>query len=179
MKEKIRFDSPGTLKKPGPIGRVVRLGFGVLCLWFFYTLIAIGPNFFIENFFYLPGIWFSVIMGFYVFPYVVNIGFTVRWGRWPQHTFLMLAAIAGAAGYFQFGEVWAPPLGFLLYGWLLYVYAHLGFSFLLSAVLATPGCEMRALPHLWTKLSGRKTREHYCPGIIDHIDRWEAGRAKQ
>ena len=62
--------------------------------------------------------------------------------------------------------------------WLtvLYVFGHLGLSFLLSAVIATPGCEMRAIPHLWTLLTGRATREHHCPGFLDSLDAWELKR---
>ena len=58
----------------------------------------------------------------------------------------------------------------------VYVYAHLGLSFLLSAILATPGCEMRAIPHLAGILTRAPAREHYCPGFLDNVDRWERAR---
>ena len=32
---------------------------------------------------------------------------------------------------------------------------------------------MRAIPHLWTVLTGKATKEHYCPGPLDRIDKWE------
>ena len=54
-----------------------------------------------------------------------------------------------------------------------------GISFVLSAALATPGCEMRAIPHLWTIVTGRATKEHYCPGFLDGLDKWELGRSGQ
>ena len=46
-----------------------------------------------------------------------------------------------------------------------------------TLVRPTPGCEMRALPHLWMLATGRETAEHFCPtGFLDSLDRWEAGR---
>ncbi len=59
---------------------------------------------------------------------------------------------------------------------MVYVYAHLGLSFVLAAALATPGCEMRGIPHLVGLLRGRSSGEHYCPGFIDGLDRWERER---
>lgn len=47
--------------------------------------------------------------------------------------------------------------------------ANSGVSFLLASVLGTPGCEMRAIPHLAVLLTGRETREHFCPGFLRHI----------
>ena len=63
--------------------------------------------------------------------------------------------------------------------WVVYTFGHLSLSFLLSAPIATPGCEMRAIPHLWTVLMGRATEEHYCLGALDAIDRWEVRRATE
>ena len=34
---------------------------------------------------------------------------------------------------------------------------------------------MRAIPHLIGWVRNKAAVEHYCPGIIDNIDRWEAG----
>ena len=51
----------------------------------------------------------------------------------------------------------------------------LGISVVLSALIATPACEMRSIPHLRTLTTGRATKEH-CPGALDRIDRWEANR---
>jgi len=42
-------------------------------------------------------------------------------------------------------------------------------------VLATPGCEMRAIPHLLSLVTGQEAKEHYCPvGPLHRIDKWEA-----
>lgn len=34
----LTLDEPGTLRRPGPIGRLVRLAFGVSCLYYVYGL---------------------------------------------------------------------------------------------------------------------------------------------
>ena len=124
-------------------------------------------------------IWFWSLAAwlFWILPFVVNIGFGVNWRRWPQFVVLAGAASAIVVSLISQGTIWSEPLGWVLLVWLLYETLHLGISFILSAVLATPGCEMRALPHLWTVLTGNKTAEHFCPsGFLDSLDRWEAGR---
>jgi len=43
----------------------------------------------------------------------------------------------------------------------------------------TPGCEMRAFHHLYTKITGKPTNEHHCPvGPLHPVDQWEAARQK-
>jgi hypothetical protein len=37
----LRLDEPGTLPRPGPVGRIVRLTFGALCIWYVTELIVI------------------------------------------------------------------------------------------------------------------------------------------
>jgi hypothetical protein len=117
--------------------------------------------------------WAAVAFAFYVTPYVVNIGFTRSWKRRPQFVVAGLAVAAVVADIALYGTWWAPPLGIFMLGWLLYFMGHLGGSFLISSLLATPGCEMRAIPHLWTVVTGRPTKEHYCPGPLDKLDAWE------
>jgi len=82
------------------------------------------------------------------FPYVINIGFTKSWGNKPQAAILVAAVFAGVGGQIYYGSAWSPLLGWLVVGWLTYVYAHLGVAFLLSGLASTPGCEMRLIPHL-------------------------------
>ena len=107
---------------------------------------------------------------------MVNIGFTRNWRRGPQVAIAACAALATVIDLAIYGTWWAPPLGLFVLAWLIYFAAHLGLSFILSALLATPGCEMRAIPHLWTLSTRRPTKEHYCPSFIDRLDRWEANR---
>lgn len=168
------FEEQGSLPKPGTVGRFVRLIFGVLLLYGLYTMLTDGLSLFaLRRAPRGPDFWVFVAIAFHLTPYVVNIGFGKGWRRKPQ------LAIAGAivsliaVDLLVYGSWWAPPLGALMWVWLVYFSSHLGFSFVLSAALATPGCEMRAIPHLWTVLTGHATKEHYCPGPLDRIDKWE------
>lgn len=172
MRDTFRFDRPGTLLKPGPIGRFVRLLLGVLCLWLVWNLVTRSglPDLFNPSFWVLAG------LALMLAPYVVNIGFGVKWGAWPR--IASAAIILGAVGI-SFATQ-GTPLGYSLWitltTWMIYIYAHLGSSFVVAAILATPGCEMRALAHLLGMALRHDTREHYCPGFIDNVDKWEHGR---
>ena len=178
MSTELRLDEPGSLSRPGPIGRLVRLVFAAACAFALYTL-AVAHEVLITT--RVPddfGWWFMIGLGFYLMPYVINIGFSVNWKRGSQIVVALLVVGAGGVGLWQSGSFWAPPLGWLMVAMTTYVYGHLGISFVLSAILGTPGCEMRAVPHLWTVVTGRQTAEHYCPGTLDRVDKWESRRAR-
>jgi hypothetical protein len=101
--------APGSLSKPGPVGRLVRFLLAILCLYALWGLINIASDF-VEN-----------------------------------------------------------PIGLL---------PNLGISFLLAATLATPGCEMRAIPEFIGKITHRESKEHLCPiSILSGIDQWEKRRS--
>ena len=86
---------------------------------------------------------------------------------------LMLAIVS----WLKFGTADHPVLGLALWFWLVYFYLHLGISFVLAAAIATPGCEMRAIPDLYGRLTGRRAEEHHCPaGFLTGLDAWERGR---
>ena len=173
------FEEQGSLTKPGPIWRIVRFLCGAWLLWAAYTLLRSWSGLVDTT---PPGrmdLWVFVIFAFWVTPYAVNIGFTQNWRRAPQVAVAVLASGALVSDLAVYGTWWAPPLGVLVWVWLVYLSAHLGSSFVLSALVATPGCEMRAIPHLWSLATGRSTKEHYCPGaFLDRIDRWETQRAQ-
>jgi hypothetical protein len=172
MSTETQYVTPGTLAKPGPIGRLVRLAFGLGALWAVVQVILNWSGLLTES---IPVGWILLVaLAFYVFPYVVNLGWGRSWGRRPQVGIAIVLGVAFAGNLGVSGNVWGPVPGIILGAWLVYTFGHLGISFLLSTVIATPGCEMRALPHLWTLASGRPTAEHHCPGPIDNVDRWEA-----
>ena len=123
-------------------------------------------------------VWFWFFFALLLAPYVVNIGFGVKWGAWPRIAAIVLAIGAGAMGYAQGGTLRTESLWGVMGVLMTYVFGHLGVSFLLSSVLATPGCEMRAIPQLIGIIRGKAAREHYCPGFIDGLDRWERERGK-
>ncbi len=171
------FEQPGSLDKPQALGRIARFLFGAWLVSFLYQLIVFGPRSFVDQ---TPPadwtMWLAVGLGVMVTPYVVNIGFSQNWKQWPRVAVLGIASVLVALDLLAYGTWWAPPLGVFALGWFIYWVGHLGLSFVLSALIATPGCEMRAFPHLWTILTGRETREHYCPGFLDTLDRWERRR---
>ncbi|MFQ5529049.1 MAG: hypothetical protein ACE5FP_01745 [Gemmatimonadota bacterium] len=170
------FEARGALAPPGWIGRVVRLASGAWLLSGFLSAAQYGWAAMVQTSPPTDWRWWAfAVLSFWLLPYVVNIGFTRNWRRKPQVVVALAFAAAVIADLLVWGTWWAPPAGVLVWTLIIYFSAHLGVSFVLSGVIATPGCEMRSLPHLWTLLTGRDTREHYCPGVLDRLDRWEAG----
>jgi hypothetical protein len=168
------FEDQGSLPKPGPIGRAVRLLLGLWLLSLTYVLLRDGPAGLFDTTAPTHWTWWAgVVIGLAVTPYVVNIGFTRSWRHWPRVAVLVVSVTLILVDLVVFGAWWAPPLGVFSLLWMVYWSGHLGLSFVLASLIATPGCEMRAIPHLWTVLSGRPMKEHYCPGVIDNIDAWE------
>ncbi len=180
MTKNFSFQKSGTLKGPGPIGRIIRLLFGLGCLFFIIMIMIKGTAVLVG--FSLPrhpGWWVGIAVGFYVFSYIINIGYTRTWGRWPQLIIGLVIIIIVAFNLIRWESFWGPSLGWFILFWLAYVYGHFGISFILAGVLATPGCEMRAIPDFWARISGHESKEHGCPGFIGQVDRWEAGRHKR
>ena len=176
MSTELRLDEPGTLRRPGVIGRIVRLLLAALCLFALQGVLRQGDAFLVSTPTTLKQFVFAIAVAFWLFPYVVNIGFSRGWRRRPQGAIVLVLLAAAAASWVFYDNILGPPVGLVMSVWLIYVFGHLGVSFALSSALATPGCEMRALPHLWTLVTGRATKEHYCPGGLDRIDKWEARR---
>lgn len=173
----MHFEEPGSLPQPAIVGRIVRLLLGLWLLFLAVDLLRSGPVGLIDT--SAPthwSWWLAVAIGLAVFPYVVNIGFTLDWKHWPRVAVLGISGLLVALDLLVYGTWWAPPLGAVTFLWMLYWTAHLGLSFALAAIIATPGCEMRAIPHLWTLTSDRPTKEHYCPGFLDRLDAWERQR---
>ena len=173
--EETRFDKPGTLRRPGPIGRVVRLLLGVWLLYVCWMLWTYPGALLSEKFPHWANL-ISIAFALWLVPPVVNIGFGINLKAWPRYSaagaILLWAIGLGLAD----GSWWSPALGRFAWLFVLYTFGHLGLSFVLAAVIATPGCEMRAIPHLWTLLTGRETKEHFCPGFFNGLDAWETQR---
>jgi hypothetical protein len=175
----LEFVAPGSLAPPGPVGRLLRLGLGVLCLFGLWNLavhldaiIAMPFTAIVHSDFA-----FLSMMCLGIFNYVVNIGFSKSWGRRPMLVSIAGFVILGSLALLIDGELNSPILGVPLFAWLAYFYSHLGISFVLACVLATPGCEMRALPELFGLITGRPAAEHNCPAsFITRIDEWEHRR---
>lgn len=172
LNEVFHFDEEGTLHPPGPIGRIVRLAVGLLLAKLVFDWLTLIDSSDYDQPFILMWVAISVALA----PYVVNIGFGVNWGAIPRYILIGVWLLAACVGFLLEGTLTSELLWSVVEFTQIYIYGHLGISFLLSAILATPGCEMRALPHLFGKLSGTGSKEHYCPGFIDKVDRWEQRR---
>jgi hypothetical protein len=166
------FDQPGTLKPPGVIGRIVRLLMGPPLLWLVRDLLLYSDSGSLSHL----GIWAWALFTLWVFPPVINIG----WGsKWSNATLripvVVLLGFSVAISQLLYGVPLTALTWWPLMIWMTYTLAHLGFSFILAAALGTPGCEMRALSQLVGMLRGKASSEHFCPGFLTGLDRWEAG----
>ncbi len=171
--DKRSFVEPGSIEPPGPVGRLVRLVLGLICLDLVRQIIDDIPGMIERGWPVNPVSICTIFLGFYLLKPVTNIGFTVNLKYLPQ---LLVGAVSVAAlviGWLVEGVLFGQMFTASLMLWMTYVFGHLGISFVLAALLKTPGCEMRSIPHLWSKLSGRKSPEHHCPGPLTPLDNWE------
>ena len=72
-----------------------------------------------------------------IINYVVNIGFGKSWGRWPSYFSIGAALLLAVMAWLAFGTPDHPLFGAALWAWLVYFYAHLGVSFILSAIIVS------------------------------------------
>jgi hypothetical protein len=167
----------GTLARPGPYGRLLRLVLGAACLSAVYQLLRDGSFVIQSPVTAIPNLAVLLIIEILLFHNVVNIGFGVNWGRRPTCVAVVLLLAAAAVSWLLFGTPNHPLFGAVLWIWVVYFYAHAGVSFVAAAAIATPGCEMRALPELLGKVTGRAAAEHPCPAsFIKKLDEWEQRR---
>ncbi len=175
----LRLEKPGSLAKPGPIGRFVRFAFGAMSIYYFIGLWSVRVDLMTDDGSIRTLVWNGILPALFLISYVVNIGFSRDWKKWPAFVSLVLLLAALGIGYMQVGAIESPLLARAIWVFELYLFAHLGLCFLLAALIATPGCEMRSIHHLYSILTRRPTAEHHCPvGPLTAIDRWERGRKK-
>lgn len=175
----LKLEEPGSLPKPGPIGRLVRFAFGVLSIYYVSGLWSVRDDLILGDGSIRTLVWNGLVPALFLISYVVNIGFSRDWKKWPALVSFVLLLAAFGIGYLQTGAIESLLLARAIWVFELYLFAHLGLCFLLAALLATPGCEMRSIHHLYSILTGRPTAEHHCPvGPLTAIDRWERSRKK-
>lgn len=173
-----QFLQPGSLAEPGPWGRLFRLLMGLWSLWFVVVALTDGLGDLMGPDVPQPDWLIGVAVAVWVAPDVVNIGWSRHFGSKPRWVGIVALGLGFVADLVIYGRVWAPPVGWVLMIWLTYVFAHLGVSFLLAAVTATPGCEMRAVPHLVASMTGNVSHDHACPGPVHIVDQWEQRRTR-
>ena len=175
----LKLDEPGSLPRPGPIGRLLRLVFGLICSWYVFRLVGVAGDLMSGGTHIRPIVWNGVFIGLFLISYVINIGYSRAWKKWPALisgvVFLTLAGI----GYVAQGTIETDLLARAVWAWEIYLFSHLGGAFMIASAIGTPGCEMRAFHNLYTRITGIPTKEHYCPvGPLNPIDQWEARRSK-
>lgn len=171
----LKLDEPGSLTKPGPAGRLMRFGLALICVWYVGRLLEVSGSVTTSDGNVREIIWNGILVGLFLISYVVNIGFSRAWKKWPAivsaGTFVMIAGYS----YLTVGPIESPLLALAIWSWEVYLFSHLGAAFLVAGAIGTPGCEMRAFHDLYSRLTGVPTKEHYCPvGPLNPIDRWEA-----
>ncbi len=173
----LKLDEPGSLPRPGPVGRLVRLAIGVMCAWYFHGLTEGASQLMDSSGHIRSFIWNGTAIGLFLVSYVINIGYSRSWKKWPAIVSAVYFLIVLGIGYFTAGVLETDLLARAMWVWILYLYTHLGVAFIIAGLIATPGCEMRAFHDLYSRITGIPTREHYCPvGPLHPIDQWEAAR---
>ncbi len=171
----LKLEDEGSIPKPGPIGRLARLALGAACLYYVSGIWTFRADLFTDTGSIKPLIWNGLVPGLFLVSYIINIGFSRAWKKWPAIASALLLGSIAAFGYLTTGSPETPLLANTLFWWELYLSLHLGFAFVLASLIATPGCEMRAFHHVYTVITGKPTKEHQCPvGPLAPIDRWEA-----
>ena len=167
----------GSLARPGPIGRLVRIVLGTLCLYAFAVLFLSAELTTAQPLSSLDNRVLIILVPLCVFNYVVNIGFLKSWGYKPLIASVVVLGLFATLAFVLTDSFDSPILGTPLNLWLAYFYGHLGISFVLAAIIATPGCEMRAISELLGRMKGEPAKEHFCPAaFITKIDEWESER---
>lgn len=158
-------------------GRVLKLVIGALQLWGVTQIVVFFPSLLEAS--WNPTIWLFVVLAFWLLPFAIGLGFDrVRAvGRAPLWIALGTGIALALASWTLRGEAWGTPLAAYLLAVTVYVHLHVGSSHVLAAIVGIPGCEMRVIPYLVTRLSRGSSTEsfHPCPGWWTPLDRWEAG----
>ena len=171
----LKLDAPGTLTRPGPVGRVVGIGFGLICLWYVGGLIEVAASVTIGDGDIREVIWNGIVVGLFLISYVINIGYSRAWKKWPAVASAAVFTLIAGFAYLTEGVFQTQTLARAIWSWEIYWFSHLGIAFLVVGVIGTPGCEMRAFHDLFSRLTGIPTQEHICPvGPLKPIDQWEA-----
>ncbi len=130
---------PGTFPSPGPIGRTVRVGAGLLCLYFFAQGVRVLPGMWLGRFPSEGLYWLGGALALYGLPFVVDIPFGRRLGRRLQLAGILLAVGLAAVDWAATGQIPGRGMAWLNGLLLIYFTGTAGLSFLLAGLAAVPG----------------------------------------
>ena len=132
------FVEAGTTPKPLIVGRLGRLVFGLGAgFYFIWNIIQQGER--VSADIPVIGYWIGVAVAWWYFSDLVVVGFSRRWGRWPQVAVAPVVVALLIVGLVAYGDVWDLPIAWGVYVFTEFFYGLISVSFLLSAVLAVPG----------------------------------------
>lgn len=103
-KVETHFEEPGSLPRPGVVGRIARFLAGLILLGGSYTMLTDGRSLFSLT--VAPRswtFWLFVVIAFHITPYVVNIGFGKNWRRLPQGVIALAAGVLIAIDFAAYG----------------------------------------------------------------------------
>ncbi len=155
----------------------MRIAFGALSLSYVLGLVEVHGSLLTAAGNVRPVVWNGIVPGLLLISYVINIGFSRAWRKLPALASGALFLIVGGIGLLVVGTLETQGLALTMWTWEVYLFTHLGLAFIVAGLIGTPGCEMRAFHDLYSRATGKPTKEHYCPvGPLNSIDRWEASR---
>jgi hypothetical protein len=121
----LKLEKPGTLMRPGPIGRLLRLGFAALCLALVWDLVA-TTEFIDETGQVKSVIWNALVFSIFLISYVINIGFSRNWKKWPAIVASIILLTIAGGGFAMTGNPESELLAAAIWTLDLYVFTHLG-----------------------------------------------------
>jgi len=174
----LKLDDHGSLPKPGPMGRLLRLVFGIICIWYVVQLFAVSGDLMDSDSRIKSIVWNGILIGLFLVSYIINIGYSRAWKKWPAVVSAAVFILLAGAGFISTGSFQTSFLASTVWAWEIYLFSHLGTAFLVASLIGSPGCEMRAFHSLYTRITGKPTKEHHCPvGPLQPVDEWEARRS--
>jgi len=161
----------------GVIGRALRAVAGSYQLYFVWSAAKYFSALRYQSFDDQPVFWAFAAFGIYLLPWAINLGFhrVFHISRYRSFGLIAFGALlAAVSGFLIYASVWQPVLSTSLIVAAMYAHGHIGISNLLAAIVGIKGCEMRVIPYLINRISGKETEFALCPGLWTPIDRWEA-----
>jgi len=166
-----------SIPRAGLLGRALRALAGGYQIYFVWLAVRYFADLRLASIEEQPTFWAAAAFGLYLLPWAVNLGFRSVLNIPRSRLFAAIAAgglFAVTWNYAAYDAFWRPILTTYVIVTAFYAHGHVGLSNLIAAIVGLRGCEMRVIPYLLNRLSGKETELALCPGIWTSIDRWEA-----
>jgi Sec-independent protein secretion pathway component TatC len=160
----VEADTP---PRNGPVGRAVRVLLAVAGIWFTYHVWV--QRGFIFTHVDVP---LTALVAFSTY----TIGGLFGQARRALATLAVVAAVAAGLAIMWEGNLWAPPLSWLVWGLGDGFLAVITITMFVAVFVGTPGCELGVLAEVTPRLR-RQTRRFegvFCLVGLHKLDAWEA-----